>query len=391
MFLGLFLVFIQITPLLFDKNPIDNFRIGLVLLNGTMAIILIFNSLLQVFSKRQYFLYFKFWTLFLCLPLTCIYLLFASVENGLPLIGFGMSLLIMILIVEENHRKKMLLGWLFLILLTCLGLYVTHKEILWPVTFHGIHFFYILGFVLLIFLLRSNMQRLVIEKELAVAKERYNLARNLSHDIMTPMMVLRLLLQKNLSDITPQEQKLIQNTLQEMTGIVDSIVPSTKRYEDLPLEEINTVVENCIVKQRVLCKNFHFKVEMQESVKARMETSLLERILNNLINACFEASVGDTLEVRVGRDRFGNGQIILKNPTLPHETLINVFKCNEALGRQLGLGVGLTEIREIIGNWHGLLLVTSDDSKSCALIQILLPGPDQMNVVTRLREKPTQA
>lgn len=296
-----------------------------------------------------------------------------------------MSLLIMILIVDENHRKKMLLGWLFLILLTCLGLYVSHKEILWPVTFHGIHFFYILGFVLLIFLLRSNMQRLIIEKELAVAKERYSLARNISHDIMTPVMVLRLLLQKNLSDITPQEQKLIQNTLQEMTGIVDSIVPSTKRYEDLPLEEINIVVENCIMKQRVLCKNFHFKVEMQESVKARMETSLLERILNNLINACFEASVGDTLEVLVGRDRFGNGQIILKNPTLPHKTLVNVFKCNEALGRELGLGVGLTEIRKIIGNWHGLLLVTSDDSKSCALIQILLPGLDQMEVVTQLR------
>lgn len=383
--LGLCLVFIQMVPLIFYSGVITPFKTFLVMMNGTMAILLIFGTSLTFFKERQFFTSFKLFALLLCLPLTSAYLLFTAPENGLHLLTLVISMLIMMMVADEKHRERVLMICALLSIFVILAFFKTNLTILWPEAFQGWHIVYLLGFGTVIMLLRSSMRILSFEKELAVLSERYKLARNISHDIMTPMMVLRLLLQKKPSEISEEERKLMLNTVSEMSGIVDSIIPGNyKKYENLSLENVNKVLEDCVAKKKFLYKGLQLRLEAQEPVVARVDSILLGRVVSNVLNVCLEALPTNegVIVISVGKDIHGNGQILFRDNGrgLSKAVLSKIFNRNERLSDELGFGVGLEDIRNVIAGWHGRLTIESGESQGSG-VRILLPGENYSHII----------
>ncbi|MGX8716803.1 MAG: sodium:solute symporter family transporter [bacterium] len=383
--LGLCLLFIQMVPLIFLSGVVTPVKISLVMLNGTMAVLLIFGTSLAIFNDKQYFAFFRLCALLLCLPLTSVYLLFTAPENGLHLLTLIISLLIMTMVTDERYREKMLMFCVGLAISVALAIFKTDLSICWPLAFQGWHIVYLLGFGVVVLLLRSSVRILKFEKELAVLSERYKLARNISHDIMTPMMVLRLLLQKKPSEISEEERKLMLNTVNEMSGIVDSIIPgSYKKYENLSLENINRVIEDCVAKKKFLYQGLQLRLDAQEKVFARVDAILLGRVISNVLNVCLEALPTNegVIVISVGKDVFGNVQIVFRDNGngLSKMVLSKIFNRNERLSDEIGFGVGLGDIRKVITGWRGLLTIESGkDQGSC--VRILLPGANYSRII----------
>ncbi len=384
-FLGFCLVFIQMVPLIFHSGVITPFKAFLVMVNGTMAVLLIFGTSLTFFKEKRFFTSFKLLVLLLCLPLTSVYLLFTAPENGLHLLTLAISLLIMMMVADEKHREKVLMICTLLAISVIFAIFKTHLNIVWPEAFQGWHVVYLLGFGAVIMLLRSSMRVLMFEKELAVLSERYKLARNISHDIMTPMMVLRLLLQKKPSEISEEERKLMLNTVSEMSGIVDSIIPGNyKKYENLSLENVNKVLEDCVAKKKFLYQGLQLRLDEQEQVVARVDAILLGRVVSNILNVCLEALPTNEgiIVIRVGKDIHGNVQILFRDNGngLSKVVLSKIFRRNERLSDELGFGVGLEDIRNIISNWHGRLTIGIGEGQGSG-VRILLPGENYSHII----------
>ena len=382
--LGICLICIQMVPLLFGSGSVTNVKIALIMLNGTMAVLLIFGSTLEIFQNhKQIFDYFKQATLFLCLPLTSVYLLFSSEENGLHLVAWGISFFIMMLVVEDKHREKTLLFCLALFLVALGFAFKSNFTVVWPSIFCWWHMFYILGFLAVILLLRASMHTLAVEREKAILLERCALARGISHDIMTPMMVMRMLLKKP-GSIDEKERTLMLDTLKEMGGIVDSVIlESYKEYKNLHLENLNTIVDKCVSRVCFLRKNLTIHLNSSEEMSARVDTSLLNRILTNLLNmGCrLTASNGGELTVDLEKDSYDNIQLgLYATPSISVDCIRKAIQQNDSLIDETGLGFSIRDLQKIVKHWHGLLMVKeSDDEKY--LFRIVLPNENNSEII----------
>lgn len=376
--LGVCLICIQMVPLLFGTSVVTSTKVALIMLNGTMAVVLIFGSTLEIFQKhKQVFAYFRQITLFLCLPLTSLYLLFSSEENGLHLVALGVSFFIMTLIVEDKHRERVLFFCIALFAAT-LGFAIESKiAIVWPSIFCWWHIFYILGFLAVILLLRSSMRTLALEKEKAALRERYALARSISHDITTPMMVMRMLLKKTSNGVSEKERALMLDTLKEMGTIVDSIVPDTrKQYKNLNLVNLNAIIKKCISTVCFLHKDLVIHFNATGEISARVDSALLRRILTNILNAGYQLSPknekGMTIELL--EDTYSNVQIdVIPSSNIPFGHLQKLVAGSERLVDKAGIGLDINDLHAIIRGWHGRLLL-KDSEEVKYLFRIVLPS-----------------
>ncbi len=178
--LGLCLVFLQLMPLVFDTSSLTYSKLILTLINGTMVILLIFGGSLEIFVKQERFQWLKLTTLFFCLPITSAYLIITSTENGLHILTLLFSFIIMVANIEKKHEKFMILACVFTIFLTIIIYLKNNCNLCWPKTFAWKHICYLISYLTILFLLRSNLNTLQQEKELAVYRERNAMAQSLS-------------------------------------------------------------------------------------------------------------------------------------------------------------------------------------------------------------------
>lgn len=383
-FLGLYLVCLQLMPLIFTTTELTYMKLSLAFFNGTIAILLIFGSSLKVFENIKYLNGLKLVTLFFCLPITSAYLFLTSAINGLHLVTLFLSFIVMVSSFDSKKGWKIVITCILTALVTLFIHYALNREIHWVENFGWQHSFYLFGYFIVLFLLRSNLKLLQKEKELAIYHERYNMARNLSHDLMTPLMALSLLTsKKKLNEFNEKDCKLHEEILEEMAQYIEDFVPSSlKDRKHLKAESLNDCVLNCIEKQKILHKHITIRLQAEEVVLARVDKVLLCRVLNNLINVCIGALPKNynTIIVAVDQDHLGNSQILLQSEIggFPSKTLYSIFEKNKRLGEEMSFGVSLQEFRDIIEKWHGRLEIISHENS--AILQILLPNKDQDQV-----------
>lgn len=383
-FLGLYLVCLQLMPLIFTTTKLTYMKLLLALFNGTMAIMLIFGSSLKIFENVKYLNALKLVTLFFCLPITSAYLFLTSSINGLHLVTLFLSFIVMLSSFDSKKGWKIVITCILTTLVTFFIHYILNREIHWVENFGWQHSFYLFGYFIVLFLLRSNLKLLQKEKELAIYHERYNMARNLSHDLMTPLMALSLLTsKKKLNEFNEKDCKLHKEILEEMAQYIEDFVPSSlKDHKYLKAESLNDCVLDCIEKQKILHKHITIRLQAEEVVLARVNKVLLRRVLNNLINVCIGALPKNcsTIVVAVDQDHLGNSQILLQSEIggFSSKTIYNIFEENKRLGEELSFGVSFQEFRDIIEKWHGRLEIISHENN--AILQILLPNKDQDQV-----------
>ncbi len=386
--LGIFLVCVQILPMLFFSGAITKSKATLVLINGAMAILLMFGPSLRIFCEKH-FIIFKHITLLFCLPLSSLYLMFFDDPSysGFHVLTFAMSLVLIITLSEVKYREWM--TFLAVLLTVCGGVafFKLNYKLNFPDQVRWFHVLYLIGFMLMIFSLWFRSKMFTIEKENAVMEERYNLARSVSHDIMTPMMVMRFILKKfEQEGLTEREKSLLMDSVKEMSGIVDSILPGvSKRYENLSFEAINPIVENCVAQKKFLYKNLNLRYECREEVKARVDALLFARVISNLINNCIEAmdenSTG-TVVISVGKDLLGNVQVTIRDNGcgIPYKKLERIFSYTEKGNKKFNLSIGLREVRDIMWSWHGRIDLVSTEGQG-TVVTLLLPSNTHFQLI----------
>lgn len=388
--LGLCLVFLQFMPLMFNTNSLTYSKLMLTLVNGTMAILLIFGGSLELFAEEKRFQWLKLTTLFFCLPITSAYLFLTSAENGLHALTLLVSFIVMLSSVKKSHEAPIGIACFLTAFLTCILYFANNCHLCWPETFAWQHSFYVVGYVAVLFLLRSNLNTLQqikeIEKEQEKYRERYMMARSLSHDLMSPLMALHLLTsQKKLNEFDEKECQLHQNIISEMENYIsDFVVGSLKDQSQLKLEDLNQCVLSCIEKQSILNKNLNIQLQAKETIFARVDAVLLRRIINNLVNVCQHALPNgcNTIVISIDHDPLGNTQILLQaaNGGFSAKALNSMFIEDQKLGDEVELGISFPEFQDIVTKWHGKLeLISQDDN---AIIQILLPNKDNDKILS---------
>ena len=356
-----------------------------------MSILLIFGPAISFFSVKSRFIYLRLSTLLFCLPLTSAYLLLVAPENGIHLLTLGLSLVIMVIVSEEEYRTRAIGICTFIILLVFLAIFRFNYDISWPQTLYWWHIFYFLGFLFVILLVKESMQTLVFEKELAVLEERCKIAQSISHEITTPMLVLRLLLQKKSSEIGEKEKHIIKRTIKEISKIIDCVVPQdSKDYTNLPLVSINKIIKNCIIKRNIIYKNCGLQLISNEEIVARVNSASFTSVITNLFNVCLGAMPlnGGGMVVETGRDMLGNFQILMKssNENLSIDMLNKIFSTNEELREKVGFGTDFSDIRNTVKDCHGQIFIKNSKAWG-AVIQILLPDEHYLQVITEDNKK----
>ncbi|MFQ6723389.1 MAG: sodium:solute symporter family transporter [Opitutales bacterium] len=389
--LGLCLVFLQFMPLMFNTNSLTYSKLMLTLVNGTMAILLIFGGSLELFAKEKRFQWLKLTTLFFCLPITSAYLFLSSAENGLHALTLLVSFIVMLSSAEKKHEAPIGIACFLTAFLTLILYFYNNCQLCWPETFAWQHSFYVVGYVTVLFLLRSNLNTLQqikeIEKEQEKYRERYMMARSLSHDLMSPLMALHLLSsQKKLNEFDEKECQLHQNIISEMENYInDFIVGGLKEQSQLKLEDLNQCVLSCIEKQTILQPNFNIQLQAKETFFARVDAVLLRRIINNLVNVCRHALPNgcNTIVIAIDNDPLGNTQILLQaaNGGFSQKALNSMFIEDQKLGDEVELGISFPEFQDIVAKWKGKLeLISQEDN---AIIQLLIPNKDNNKLIQK--------
>ncbi|MFQ6723671.1 MAG: sodium:solute symporter family transporter [Opitutales bacterium] len=389
--LGLCLVFLQLMPLVFNANSLTYSKLMLTLVNGTMAILLIFGGSLELFEKGKRFQWLKLTTLFFCLPITSAYLFLTSSENGLHALTLLFSFIVMLSSVEKKQEAPMGIACFLTAFLTLILYFLNNCQLYWPETFAWKHSFYVIGYVAVLSLLRSNLNTLQQvkeqEKEIAIHRERYNMARSLSHDLISPLMAFHLLIENKKSGVFDEkEYQLLKNIATEMGDYVnDFIIGGLKTYAQLKPEDLNQCAISCIEKQKILNKNIEIQLQAQETILARVDTVLLRRIINNLLNVCRHTLPKDCskIVIVVDYDSLNNPQILLQAASggFSAKALNSMFIEDQKLGDEVELGISFPEFQDIVAKWHGKLqLIAQNDN---AIIQILLPNKDNDSLTTK--------
>ncbi len=375
-FLGSYLIFLQLMTLIIEPTSISYPKLLLIFFNGIMSILLIFGNSLEVFTKPKYFQWLKLITLFLCLPVTSAYLFLTSTENGLNLITLFLSLIIMFLSVDKKQEPKMAIVCGITSLITFIIFLKLDCVINWPEMLSWYHSFYILGFIAVLLLLRSHMNIL----RMSIHTECYNMARNLTHDLTSPLLVLHLLsAHKKPSEFNEKECQIYQNVLSEMSKYVKESIPGTlNNYHSLKPENLNQCIINCIEKNKILHKDIEIRLQANETTFAHVDTFLFRRIINNLLNICIQTLPNkcNNIIITLNKDQLGNQQILFQteNDGFSAKALHQTLEQNQKLSDELHFGIGFPELQNIVENWHGTLDIIVNNNT--AKLQIILPNKD---------------
>ena len=240
---------------------------------------------------------------------------------------------------------------------------------------------YLFGYLAVLFLLQSTLAMLKKEKQLVAYYERYLMARSLSHDLTTPLVALRILIDQKKDSFAPKEYRLLKNINSEMGSYVEHfIVSNLKDGIRLKPENLNECLISCTEKQKILTRQ-RFDVQLQASgtVFARVDAVLFRRIINNLLKICTHALPQgcNTVIVSLEETPQGKAKVLLQAAQghFSAKLIQSMFIEDQKLGDEIDLGISFREFQDIVTQWHGKLeMITHDDD---AFFQMIIPCEKQ--------------
>jgi hypothetical protein len=349
--LGIFLLATQIVPMIFLETPTSTTKACFSLINGGMAILLIFGHQFPNFY-RKYFSSIEELALFLCLPTTSIYLLFSADNSCLHLANFGLSILLINLLSKDRYSKITMGVSIFMTVLVaagcCFSLQVLRLEL------HWFHVFYLMSFFFVLFAVWLQRHTFMTE--------RYAMVQAMAHDLMTPMMVQKLIITHNDFGHWPKEEyRLFVRSLEEMLDMISSIVPrSPIPYEALGEDDLGNLTQGVLDQKLFLYKTLQIHLEASESMKVRVDSTLFYRVMNNLINLCLSALHPDAtncLTIRLTKTSAGNPTLTILNE--PQGLLFSKIRrsiaTQDSSDKCYGPGIGFASLQRLASGWRAEL------------------------------------
>lgn len=227
-------------------------------------------------------------------------------------------------------------------------------------------------------LLRENIEARR-QKELDLHREKKLLLLSLTHDIKTPLSVIKLntqALQRGLYKEEERKQKALDaiiTKVDEIEGYVSEISRASKEdFLNLEVKEeefyLSQVIEKIkeYYRDKLSLKKIDFSVENYNDCLVSGDENRLVEVIQNLMENAIK--YGDGREIRIHFDKEEGCQLITienSGEGVAEEELIKIFDSfyrGSNSGSQSGSGLGLYICRQLMNGMNGDIFVRQDDS-----------------------------
>jgi len=239
-------------------------------------------------------------------------------------------------------------------------------------------------FNVLIGLLALLYQRHVREQSVkqAVAEALFNLSRQVSHDIRSPLSALNMVV-STLTDLPEEKQMVIKSALGRINDIANQLLKKSKNADIREIRNfaaaeektatettsISSVITSIITEKQIQFrerKNFLIESDLSkgEGLFTAMGESELARVLSNLINNSIEA-LGKEGRIFIGLHSEMNYAYITIQDNgvgIPAEILSRLGEAGFSYGKegtQSGSGLGIYHAKKAVGEVGGNLRIES--------------------------------
>lgn len=204
---------------------------------------------------------------------------------------------------------------------------------------------------------------------------RLRIAKQLEHDIHSPLLLLRMVLPK-VGGITLEEKSALLSAVQRITAIsmdIGRLAPrpwpenqTNPDEEFCPMIRVKQTLEDLVLEKRLEISNrnpilLEFDQKLHElGIFARQET--FSRVISNLINNAIEASPPRSailILVRLAEDQSLILSVMDQGKGIPESELIKLGAYGFTHGKPEGSGIGLFSAREFLSDLGAKLEVDS--------------------------------
>ena len=212
-------------------------------------------------------------------------------------------------------------------------------------------------------------------------KVRRDFVANVSHELKTPITSIKGYVQTLLegamdnADDTRRFLEIVSKQSERMTSIIDDLLTLSRlereRASELLLSEdtslkgvLNTVYDLCL--PHAQNKGVELSVECEDSLSVRIDRSLMEQAVINLVDNAIKYTESGKAVSLIGQKIEDGVEIIVKDqgPGVPEEHIPRLFerfyRVDKARSRKLGgTGLGLSIVKHIVSLHKGSVNVSS--------------------------------
>lgn len=238
--------------------------------------------------------------------------------------------------------------------------------------------------------------KLKLSRENEVNAKLVSLARQLSHDIRSPLAALEML-SSSISNLPTETQLLLRNSINRIREIADSLL-NRKSPQHINLNHsedtdegsritvlLAPLIEEILSEKRIRYKhspllNISFIPAPEHyQIFAHVNPAELKRILSNLLDNAAEAipDLNGTVKVYL-ETRGGDAEIKIKDTGLgiPEHWLPLLGQKGATFGKSNGNGLGLFHAKEQLNRWGGKLSISSNNQGTTVMMTIpVAPTP----------------
>lgn len=214
------------------------------------------------------------------------------------------------------------------------------------------------------------------------------LARQMSHDIRSPLAALNTILHES-KIVSGEQMVLLEKSLERINQISNSLLSQTYNANSFVVEKLQSpkisdcnvvqIVSEIVREKRVEYGELKFISIITSFEKEIMIASVdefeLKRIISNLLNNSIEAKVHDTpLNIKIVISKVKNNlsiNICDDGQGIP-EIVMKKLGTSEVTTKKVGNGLGLLHSFESVKSWNGRVLIESKSGVGTS-IQLELP------------------
>jgi len=222
----------------------------------------------------------------------------------------------------------------------------------------------------------KNLRRqLEVAKVEAEAKAALGIARQVAHDIRSPVVSLQMALNAARGQVDSEITNVLSHSAQRISDIAGDVInqytpqgikhPSQELIKKLPMSA-NLALAEMVKEKELMCvssSGIHFKLNaFPEDLLIEMRVSDFKRIISNLVDNAVQA-VGDagliTINCKQSEDRCSIS-VSDNGIGIPQDVLIKIREDGGSYGKHNGKGLGLQWVRKTIEQYNGELTIDSE-------------------------------
>lgn len=218
-----------------------------------------------------------------------------------------------------------------------------------------------------------RLNKAMVEK--ASAQARISIARQVAHDIRSPIGALDIVI--NLATKIPEDHKsLALQSISRIKQIASDLLSNKPSAHPMSIEELGLVIQS-VAYEKEFTLGSRCKIETQlptEPINFIAEPTSLGRIFSNLFNNSIEASQGQNTKIKVqATTNQKQLQITVADdgPGLSEAT-IKILSETDFSSKKEGHGLGLSSARKHIESWGGTFQIKNGETGAIVLITLLL-------------------